>query len=144
MIQFSIDRRNGVLLVEFTGSMTVESLNALDGDLKSFVACEGMMPTVIDFTDISAVEVQVSTLIDRGKSRSLMPGQPRVFVVTDPLLFGLLRLYGTYQDCSGEKSPSIVGSLDEAFATLSLANPKFDQVAIGVEPPRGSSPIATY
>lgn len=144
MSQFAIDRGNGVLLVKFEGSVTVESLIALDRELKSFIAREGMMPTVIDFTDISSVEVQTSTLIDRGKSRSLMPGQPRVFVATGSLLFGLLRVYGAYQDGYGERPPAIVRSLDEAFATLSLTDPKFEPIVIGSGQAGTSSPVTGY
>lgn len=144
MSQFAIDRGNGVLLVKFEGSVTVESLIALDRELKSFIAREGMMPTVIDFTDISSVDVQISTLVDRGKNRSLMPGQPRVFVATKLLLFGLLRVYGAYQDGSGERPPTIVRSLDDAFATLSLTDPKFEPIVIGSEQAGTSSPVAGY
>jgi hypothetical protein len=131
MSQFAIDRENGVLLVKFAGPLTVESLITLDRELKSFIAREGIMPTVIDFTDITSVDVQTSTLIDRGKNRSLMPGQPRVFVATQSLLFGLLRVYGAHQDGSGERPPTIVRSLDAAFATLSLTHPNFEPIAIG-------------
>jgi hypothetical protein len=141
MSQFAIDRGNGVLLVKFDGSLTVESLIAFDGELKSFIAREGIMPTVIDFTGISSVGIQIATLVHRGKSRSLMPGQPRVFVATGSLLFGLLRVYGAYQDGSGERPPAIVRSLDEAFATLSLIDPDFEPIATGVEQVGTSSPV---
>ncbi len=143
MIQFAIDRESGVLLVKFEDSLTVESLNALDSELKGFVAREGTMPTIIDFTDVMSVDVPVSTLVTKGKSPALMPGQPRVFVVTDTLLFGLLRLYGTYQDDSGEKRPTIVRTLAEAFAALSLIDPTFEPIAIGFERVGTSSPAAT-
>ncbi|MDP1963877.1 MAG: hypothetical protein Q8K93_16930 [Reyranella sp.] len=142
MSQFAIDRGNGVLLVKFEGSITVESLIALDRELKSFIAREGIMPTVIDFTDITSVDVQISTLVHRGKNRSLMPGQQRVFVATESLLFGLLRVYGAYQDGRGERPPMIVRSLGDAFATLSLTDPKFEPIENGFEQAGTSSPAA--
>src|SRR5258708_31715736 len=111
MIQFAIDRRNGVLLVTFEDSMTVESMSALDSELKGIIAREGTMPTVIDFTKVSSVDAPVSAMVDKGKRPSLMPRQPRVFVVTDPLLFGLLRLYGTYQDSGGSVTTNTLGCL---------------------------------
>jgi len=140
--QFAIDRGNGVLLVKFEGSLTAESLVAFDCELKSFIACEGIMPTVLDFTDISSVDVQISTLVDRGKNPSLMPGQPRVFVATGSLLFGLLRVYGAYQDGGGERPPAVVRSLADAFATLSLTDPEFEPIVIGFGQAGTSSPVA--
>ena len=88
------------------------------------------MPTVVDFTDVSSVDVDSETLIDRGKARPLLSGQPRALVTTDMLLFGLLRLYSTHQDIIGEKPPKIVRSLTEAFQALSLTDPEFEPVAI--------------
>lgn len=144
MSQFAIDRRYGVLLVTFEGSMTVASMAALDSELKGIIAREGTLPTVIDFTGMPSVDVPVSAMVDKGKSRSLMAGQPRVFVVTDPLLFGLLRLYGTYQENGGEKLPTIVGSLAEAFAALYLIDPKFEPMAPAVEPAGAANPAVAW
>ena len=129
MSEFSIDRRNGVLLVKFAGSMTIESLDALDNELKAFVSREGTMPTIIDFTDVLAIE-QSSTLADREKIRPLMAGKPRVFVSNRPLLYGMLRVYSAHQDIQGEKVPTIVSSLAQAFHELSLIDPEFEPVAM--------------
>src|SRR5258708_22058793 len=125
MNQFAIDRRTGALLMKFAGPISTASLNAFDGEPKSFVAREGTMSTVIDFTGAS-VEVEVSLLIDQGRGRSLMPGESRVFVTKDSLLFGLLRICGAYQYGRGGKKPLIVPSLVEAFRALALADPQFE------------------
>ena len=130
MNQFAIDRRNGVLLVKFAGAVTVESLIVLDHELKDFIAREGTMPTVIDFTDVPSVDANVATFVNRGRNRSQMTGQQRVFVTTNTLLFGLLRLYGTHQDISGEKVPTIVQSLDKAFEALAVTNSTFEPVPL--------------
>jgi hypothetical protein len=128
MTRLEIDRAKAVLLVTFAGAMTVESLAILDSQLTDFIAREGTMPTVIDFTAVTSVDVGVSSLANRGRGRTLMPGQPRVFVTTDMLLFGLLRLYSTHQDNRGERPPTIVRSLAEALALMSLCDPKFEPV----------------
>jgi anti-anti-sigma regulatory factor len=131
MNQFAIDRRNSVLLVTFSGAVTVEALIVLDDQMKDFIAHEGTMPTVIDFTDVSSVDANLATFVNRGKDRSLMTGQPRVFVAIDPLLFGLLRLYGTHQDIRGEQPPTIVHSVAEAFEALAVTEPTFELIAMG-------------
>jgi hypothetical protein len=50
-------------------------------------------------------------------------------------LFGLLRLYSTHQDNRGEKAPTIVRSMAEAFELLSLSEPKFEPVAMATAQP---------
>jgi hypothetical protein len=130
MICLQVDRAHDVLLVTFAGAMTAKSLALLDILLTNFVAREGTMPTVIDFTAVTAVDVGVATLVTRGQGRTLMPGQSRIFVTPDDLLFGLLRLYSTYQDHRGERPPTTVRSMAEAFKLLSLSEPKFEPVAM--------------
>jgi hypothetical protein len=133
MNQFAVDRRHGVLLVKFAGPMTLAALDAMHEELKAFIGREGTMSTVIDFTGASSIDVAASTLVSRGRSRSLMNGKPRVFVSPDALLFGLLRMYGSYQDAGGEKPPLIVHSLSEAFEALGLIDAEFEPVAIDAD-----------
>lgn len=138
MISLAVDRVAGVLLVSFAGPVTLESLARLDSELLRFIAQNGVMSTVIDFTAATTIEVQPSTLVNRGNNRSLMSGRPRVFVTDNPLMFGLLRMYSAHQDNFGEMAPSIVWSLAEAFETLQLTCPHFEPVAI--DSMRGAQP----
>jgi hypothetical protein len=128
MISLAVDRANGVLLVALRGPVTVDSLASLDDALLWFVDRNGTMSTVIDFTAATCIEVQPSTVVHRGRSRSLMSGRPRVFVADNPLLYGLLRMYSAHQDGFGEMAPTIVRSLAEALEVLGLASPKFEAV----------------
>jgi hypothetical protein len=139
MTRLGIDRAHGVLLVTFAGAVTVESLAVLDDQLKDFIAREGAMATAVDFTAVAAVDIAVSSLANRGRGRPLMPGQSRIFVTADDLLFGLMRLYSTHQDNRGEKAPIIVRSMAEAFELLSLSEPKFEPVAMASPSPAPSA-----
>jgi hypothetical protein len=129
MIEMAIDRNNGLLLVEFCGPFTAESLVVFDERLKAFVAREGVMPTIIDFTGVESVNIAVETMVTRGGQRSQLLGQRRIFVSSDLLLFGLLRLYGAYQDSQGEIPPITVRSLPEAFAELGISGPMFEPIS---------------
>lgn len=128
MISLTVDPANGVLHVAFEGPVTVDSLLRLDAELLDFIARNGTMSTIIDFTRATTIEVQPSTLVNRGNNRSLMSGRPRVFVTNNPLMFGLLRMYSAHQDNFGEMPPTVVRSLAEAFETLGLTEPKFEPV----------------
>lgn len=129
MIELAIDRNRGLLLVEFGGALTEDSLGVLDEDLQAFAAREGVMPTIIDFTGVDSVNVAVATMVHRGGRRSQLLGQRRIFVSSDLLLFGLLRLYGAYQDNHGETPPITVRSLPEAFAELGISRPMFEPIS---------------
>ena len=125
VIELAIDRKNGLLLVEFCAPFTEESLVVLDEHLQAFVAREGVMPTIIDFTGVESVNIAVANMVSRGGQRSQLLGQRRIFVSSDLLLFGLLRLYGAYQDNRGETPPITVRSLPEAFAEFGISRPIF-------------------
>jgi hypothetical protein len=129
MIELAIDRSRGLLLVEFCGTFTEDSLVVLDEHLQAFVASEGVMPTIIDFTGVESVNIAVATMVHRGGQRSQLLGQRRIFVSSDLLLFGLLRLYGTHQDHQGETPPITVRSLPEAFAELGISRPMFEPIS---------------
>jgi hypothetical protein len=130
MNQFSIDRRTGVLLVQFNGAVTVETLRKFDEEVKALMAVEGAMPAIVDFTGLTSVDLATPAVVERGGRQRLMPGQPRVFVSANSLLFGFLRVYGAYQDGIGEKAPIVVSLLSEAFRALSVTDPQFEPVTI--------------
>lgn len=48
--------------------------------MKDFVAREGSMPAIVDFTDVVSVEIQSSIVANRGQQHPVMVGMPRVFV----------------------------------------------------------------
>ena len=129
MIELAIDRNNGLLLVEFCQAFTEESLVVLDEHLQAFVAREGVLPTIIDFTGVESVNIPVANMVNRGGQRSQLLGQRRIFISSDLLLFGLLRLYGTYQDNRGETPPITVRSLPEAFAEFGISRPIFEPIS---------------
>jgi len=131
MISLAVDRANTVLLVQFGGPVTIASLARLDAELMHFIARNGMMSTITDFSAVTTIDVQPAILVNRGNNRSLMSGRPRIFVTDNPLMFGLLRMYSTHQDNFGELPPNIVWSLPEAFEALGLTMPNFEAVVAG-------------
>lgn len=128
MNQFALDRRNGVLLVTFAGPLTQKNLDAYNDELRGFVAREGTMATIVDLTGVPSASAESSALVSRGRLPSLMPGKPRVFVVGDAAMYGLLRVYAAHQEANGETPPRIVRSLAEAFKALSLTDPAFEPI----------------
>jgi hypothetical protein len=126
MLSLKVDRANNVLLVTMAGALTAERLAALDGQVISFIAREGTMSTIVDFSGVTSVEVDIPSLVDRGRVPSLMSGKPRVYVAIDTLLLGLLRLYSENQVNAGEMPPTIVPSLADAFDIFGLVQANFE------------------
>jgi hypothetical protein len=130
MLSLKVDRANGVLFVTLAGAMTAERLAALEGQVVSFIAREGRMSTIVDFSGVTSVEIDIPSLVDRGRGPSLMSGKPRIYVAIDTLLLGLLRLYSEHQVNAGEMPPTIVPSLADAFDILGLVQPNFKPLVL--------------
>ena len=115
-------------MVKFSGVMAPEDLNALDTAVVDFVKKEG--PTrgfLIDCTEVTDMAVPTSVFARRGQRASnVVADQERVYVMPQPELFGMGRMFGTYQRMVGKKEPVVVKTLVEAFYELKLTDPVFD------------------
>jgi hypothetical protein len=120
-------------MVKFSSSMTQEDLNKLDTAVVAFVKREGATRGfLIDCTDVEDLAVPTGVFVRRGqRSANVVSEQERVYVMPQPDLFGMGRMYGTYQRMAGKKEPLVVKSLLEAFETLGLSDPIFEPVPVG-------------
>jgi hypothetical protein len=116
VIRLSFNPTARALLVRFAGTLSRETLASLDGRLSAFVERHGAVDAVFDFSDarVDAIE----PMVGRAVAPSRMPGRRRVFVTPNEMMQGVFRLYGVYQQNQGGTAPTIVRSLDEAFAVL--------------------------
>ena len=119
-------------MVKFSSRMTQEDLNNLDTAVVGFVKKEG--PTrgfLIDCTDVEDLAVPTGVFVRRGqRSANVVSDQKRVYVMPQPDLFGMGRMFGTYQRMAGKKEPLVVKTLLEAFEALSLSDPIFEPVPV--------------
>jgi len=129
----SVERKQSVLMVKFSSRMTQEDLNNLDTAVVAFVKKEGATRGfLIDCTDVDDLAVPTSVFVRRGRrSANVVSDQERVYVMPQPDLFGMGRMFGTYQRMAGKKEPLVVKTLLEAFEALGLSNPIFEPVTIG-------------
>lgn len=120
MIEFALDRANDVVLIGFNEDINRESMTAFDAKLRLFVARHGLVDVIMDFTHAKA-PIDSALVVDRGRSASLVPGRRRVFVAPGDHLYGMLRMYGAYQD----QPPILVRTPEQAIRALGLSNPTF-------------------
>ena len=132
MISLYVERKQSVLMVKFSQRMTQEDLHQLDSAVVAFVKKEG--PTrgfLIDCTDVEDLAVPTGVFVRRGqRSANVVSDQERVYVMPQPDLFGMGRMFGTYQRMAGKKEPLVVKTLTEAFEALGLSDPMFEPVAV--------------
>jgi len=134
MIEFLADLKRRIVLVRYSSELSAGNLTRLDKMAADFVAREGAMDGIIDFSDIPTFDIPTAVVADHGRARRRMSGYRRVFIVKDELAFGMLRMYGAYQENHDEDAPSIVYSLAEALALLDAEGAVFAPVAVE---PRG-------
>jgi hypothetical protein len=126
MFVLYFERRYKVLLVRFSDRLARGDLAALDRAARAFVAQHGVMRGLVDFTAVQAVEIDTAEFVRRGQQAAIMTGQDRVYVMPRPDLFGLGRMFSTYQKIGGNREPLVVRTLDEAYQALELVDPKFE------------------
>ena len=120
MIRLALNAERRVLLVTFSTAISQAGMLELDGILKSFVARHGTMDTIVDFSGVPQGPIDTREVIARARTPSRMPGRRRFFVTGTDHAFGMLRLYGAYQEGIDETAPIIVRRLDEALAALDV------------------------
>jgi hypothetical protein len=128
MIKFLVDRKRRIVLVRYSSELSVKNLAELDAMAAAFAAREGPMDGIIDFSDMPTSDIPAAVVTDRGKMPRRMSGHRRIFIVSNELAFGMLRIYGAYQDSHGEDVPDIVYSLDEALTALDAKGATFEPV----------------
>lgn len=119
-------------MVEFSQRMMQEDLHQLDSAVVAFVEKEGATRgLLIDCTDVEDLAVPTGVFVRRGqRSANVVSDQERVYVMPQPDLFGMGRMYGAYQRMAGKKEPLVVKTLTEAFEALGLSDPMFEPIAV--------------
>lgn len=126
MLRVSLERKFRVLLASFTGTFAPADIALLSATVTDFKTSQGPVRGIVDFTgvDVIGVTVEDMTRAARGQPQ-IMTGQDRVYVIPQSLLFGLGRLFGTYQELAGYTEPHVVRTMPEAYEILGLVDPDF-------------------
>jgi hypothetical protein len=130
MLTLLIDRKHRVLLTRFSGTLRHEVLLAQAVAARTSAASEGPTRGLLDFTDVTAVDIPVETLKEMGSRPQNIPHQVRVYVMPNTDQFGGARMFGTYQDIAGNIAPVIVRTMGEAYRALAITDPDFKPLDI--------------
>ncbi len=125
MFTLFLDRKHRVVLTRFSGTLRHEVLLAQAAAARRIAASEGPTRGLLDFSHVDAVDIPVETLKMMGRRPQNIPDQVRMYVIPNDDHFGGARMFGTYQDLSGNIAPRIVRTMAEAYAALQITDPDF-------------------
>jgi hypothetical protein len=117
-----------VLLVRFAGIFTSEDIVQLDSAVIAFVAQEGPVRGLLDFSGIEAFAVPHTLVAERGRLLAIVPGQKGIIVAPNTEIYDLARAYASQQRDFGNLEPHVVLSLWDAYQLLGLDEPNFQAV----------------
>jgi hypothetical protein len=125
MFTLFLERKHRVLLTRFSGTLRHEVLLAQAAAARRIAVSEGPTRGLLDFSQVDAVDISVETLKMMGSRPQNITDQVRVYVIPNDDHFGGARMFGTYQDISGNIAPRIVRTMAEAYGALRIAEPDF-------------------
>jgi hypothetical protein len=125
MLSFAFDAKHRVLLVTVSGIFTSDDLDEFDRALLDFVARQGAVRAIIDYTPVQAMAVPETRLTQRAQRPLLLPDR----ILVAPGEIGVTaRAFGNLQREAGSKQATVVERLEEAYVLLGLRNPRFEAV----------------
>jgi hypothetical protein len=127
---FAYDEQSRTCLARFSGTLTEQDLVVCDVAARACLTLHGPVAGLVDFSHVDSVEVTAAQIISRGMGRQIMVGQRRA-IVANGVLFGLMRMFSTYQS-QYSVEPMIMRTLPEAYAALGLVAPDFQPVALSM------------
>jgi hypothetical protein len=127
MLSLAFDRKNRVLRITVSGIFASDEMEELDRVVIGFIARHGQMRGIYDYTDVEAIAVPQTRLVQRAQQPAIMRDQ-RVIVASRVLGGEGARAYGRYQREAGEKEAAVVDTLEAAYRLLELDNPRFEPV----------------
>lgn len=133
MFSLAFDRSHRMVLVSFREEFASDDIVALDVAAQAFVAKEGAVHFLLDFTGVQRVSVPDQVMAERAKRPPLCAGFKRIVVAPQPELFGLYYLFAAKQQRMGADAPVVVRSMQSAVDFLGVRLPAFAPVEL----PRG-------
>ena len=127
MLSLAFDRKNRVLRITVSGIFASDEMEELDRVVIGFIARHGQMRGIYDYTDVEAIAVPQTRLVQRAQQPAIIRDQ-RVIVASRVLGGEGARAYGRYQREAGEKEAAVVDTLEAAYRPLELDNPRFEPV----------------
>jgi len=104
---------------------------AYDKEVRTCVAGLDLCAGIVDFTDVSSLDIASQTVHVLARSEPVLPNPaiPRFIVAPSPHVFGMSRMF---QILGGDKRPTlyVVSSLDEVYAAIGVKQLHFEPLQL--------------
>jgi len=127
MLSLAYDRKHRVLRVTISGIFASQDMDEVDFTVIEFVARQGQVRCIFDYTEVEAFAVPES-LMARRAQQPLIVREQRVIVASRVAGGEAARVYVRYQREAGQREAAIVDNLEDAYLLLRLRNPRFEAV----------------
>ena len=91
-----------------------------DDGVRKFTAKWGVHRGLVDFSAVNDASAVSSAFITNRSQHRLVPNTQFVLVASDPTIFGLCRMYASYQRATIGDDETVVATMKEAYKALSL------------------------
>ena len=140
MFTVEFDRLNTLLVIRFGGRLVLGDIASFDKFASAFVAAEGPVHIIVDFSSVQSVSIPDRAIAERGRQPQLCPSHCRAIVAPQAELRGLYQVFAANQANVGLVPPPIVETLKQALVSIGINNTLLKTV--GVNTPELSALIA--
>ncbi len=113
------DPRRRVLVVRFGKLLSQPGLEAMNAAVERFVKREGACPGILDLSAVEELALPSAFVAALARRKGSLAEQRRIIVAPTDEMFGLARMFGAYNDASGDLV-IVVRSLRQATDALGL------------------------
>jgi hypothetical protein len=125
MFHLAFDAEHKVLLSSFSGTYLPEDITLRDAAVRRFVARNGLVNGIMDFSAVDRINVSMDLLIQRSHQPPILRGRQRVIVAPDEPALAFNRLVAAHQLYARKEEPPVVRSIREACSILGVFTPRF-------------------
>jgi hypothetical protein len=128
MFDLAYDAKHSVLLSRFSGTYSPADITVRDNAVRRFVAKNGLVRGLMDYSAVDAIDVPLDLLIQRAHQPGILAGHQRVIVAPSEPAYSFNRLVAAHQLFARKAEPVLVRSVSDAFGVLRVVDPAFSQI----------------
>jgi hypothetical protein len=130
MFDLAYDAKHSVLLSRFSGTYSPADIELRDNAVRRFVAKNGLVRGLMDYSAVDAIDVPLDLLIQRAHQPGILTGHQRVIVAPSEPAYSFNRLVAAHQLFARKAEPVLVRSLSDAFGVLRMIDPGFSPIGL--------------
>lgn len=119
MLSLWFERQHKVLLARVSGVLSSEDIETHDRAVLRFLAGRTGVRAIYDLSTVDTLAIPASKIAQRGQ-RPAMISERRIVVASRQAGEEFARIIGEHQRAAGLPEPTLVTTLDEAYALLGL------------------------